>query len=167
MCGEGTPLNVDCLNPFLKSTINVFRTMAACELTLGRPFQMDGAQPAHEVSGIIGLTGKAIGTAVLSLGRPVALNVTGAILGETPPDLNPDVVDAIGELTNIVAGGAKAQLEQLEMSVSMPNVIIGRNHTVGFPRNVTPIAIPFECEWGPICVQVGLRAKNGESKNLD
>jgi chemotaxis protein CheX len=155
--GDGrAPLRVDCLNPFLTSAINVFRTMASCELTRGQPFLMNGAQPAHEVSGIIGLTGKAIGTVVLSLDRQVALSVTEAILGEAPRDLNSDVVDAIGELTNIIAGGAKAQFEQYEMSVSMPSVITGRNHTVSFPRDVTPIAIPFDCEWGPICVQVGL-----------
>jgi chemotaxis protein CheX len=157
------PRRVDCLNPFLTSTLNVFRTMASCELTRGQPSLMKGTQPAHDVSGIIGLTGKAIGTVVLSLDRQVALGVTGAMLGETPLDLNGDVVDAIGELTNIVAGGAKAQLEQFEMSVTMPSVILGRNHTVEFPRDINPIAIPFDSQWGPICVQVGLCEKERNS----
>jgi chemotaxis protein CheX len=149
-------LNVDCFNPFLSSTLKVFRTMASCELTRGAPFLMQGAQPIYEVSGIIGLTGKAIGTVALSLERQVALGVTGAILGETPFDVSNDVVDTVGELTNITAGGAKAHLEKYEMSVSLPSVIIGRNHTLAFPQDVTPIGIPFECHWGRICVQVGL-----------
>jgi len=167
MSGEHAPVNVDCINPFLTSTINVFRTMVGCELTRGEPFRLKGAQPAHEISGIIGLSGKAIGTVVLSLGRRVALSATGAMLGETPPDLNADVVDAIGELTNIIAGGAKAQLEQFEMSVTLPSVIMGRNHTVAFPRGITPIAIPFNCEWGPVCVQVGLCEKERFFSNFN
>jgi chemotaxis protein CheX len=159
MGGQCAPVSVDCINPFLISAINVFRTMASCELTRGQPFLVNDVQPAHEISGVIGLSGKAIGTVVLSLGRPVALKVTEAMLGEAPPEMNGDVVDAVGELTNMIAGSAKAQLEELAMSVSLPSVIIGRNHTVAFPRDITPIAIPFESQWGPVCVQVGLCEK--------
>jgi chemotaxis protein CheX len=150
-------VSVEYINPFLTSTINVFRTMAACELTRGTPYLADGTQPTHEISGVIGLSGKAIGTVVLSLGEPVALKVTAAMLGEEPPEMNSDVVDAIGELTNMIAGSAKAQLEHLEMSVSLPSVIMGRNHRVAFPGDIQPIAIPFESDWGPVCVEVGLR----------
>jgi chemotaxis protein CheX len=155
------PINVEYINPFLTCTINVFRTMAACELTRGKPYLREGNEPAHEISGVIGLSGKAIGTVVLSLGEPVALKVTAAMLGEEPPELNGDVSDTIGELTNMIAGSAKAQLEHLAMSVSLPSVIMGRNHRVAFPGDIKPVAIPFESQWGPICVEVGLREQIG------
>lgn len=153
------PVNVEFINPFLVSTTTVFRTMAACELSRGKPYLADTVQPTHEISGVIGLSGKAIGTVVLSLGETVALKVTEAMLGEAPAGMNGDVVDAIGELTNMIAGAAKAQMEHLEMSVSLPSVIMGRDHRVGFPGDIQPIAIPFDSEWGPICVEVGLREK--------
>jgi chemotaxis protein CheX len=161
MSGTCAPINVEFINPFLTSTINVFRTMAACELKRGKPYLTEGTEPTHEISGVIGLSGKAIGTVVLSLGEPVALKVTAALLGEEPPAMNGDVVDAIGELTNMIAGSAKAQLEHLEMSVSLPSVIMGRNHRVAFPGDIHPVAIPFESEWGPVCVEVGLREQIG------
>ena len=161
MGGTCAPINVELINPFLTSAINVFRTMAACELKRGKPYLAEGAQPTHEISGVIGLSGKAIGTVVLSLGEPVALKVTASMLGEEPPEMNGDVVDAIGELTNMIAGSAKAQLEHLEMSVSLPSVIMGRNHRVAFPGDIQPIAIPFESAWGPVCVEVGLREQIG------
>jgi chemotaxis protein CheX len=153
------PVSVEYINPFLNSTLNVFRTMAACELRRGKPYLADGTQPTHEISGVIGLSGKAIGTVVLSLGEEVALKVAEAMLGEAQTGMNGDVVDAIGELTNMIAGSAKAQMEHLEMSVSLPSVIMGRDHRVGFPGDIQPIAIPFESDWGPICVEVGLREK--------
>jgi chemotaxis protein CheX len=155
------PVSVEFINPFLTSSINVFRTMAGCELTRGKPYLTDGTHPTHEISGVIGLSGKAIGTVVLSLGETVALKVTEGMLGEAPKGMDGDVVDAIGELTNMIAGAAKAQMEHLEMSVSLPSVIIGRDHRVGFPGDIQPIAIPFESEWGPVCVEVGLREKVG------
>jgi len=81
------------------------------------------------------------------------------MLGERPDTLDAEVVDAIGELTNMIAGSAKAQLEQFAMSLSLPNVILGKNHTVEFPRGVTPIGIPFDSDWGSICLDVGLCEK--------
>lgn len=150
------PVNVEYINPFINSAVTVFRTMVNCELERGKPYLKGMAQPEFEISGVIGLSGKATGTVVLSLGRDVAIAVTERLLGEAPEQLNADVVDAVGELTNMVAGNAKMRLEQLEMSLSLPNVIMGKNHTVEFPRGVTPIGIPFESPIGPICLDVGL-----------
>ena len=153
------PVNVDCINPFLTAAVNVFQTMLSCELKRGKPYLHDGGQPAHEVSGVIGLSGKAVGTVVMSVGRDVAMKATEVMLGEAPPDMNADVADTVGELTNMIAGSAKAQLAQFEMSISLPSVIMGRHHTVMFPTDTKPINIPFDSAWGPVCVQVGLYEK--------
>ena len=144
------------INPFLTSTIAAFETMLGCALTRGTPFVKKGSQPEHEVSGVIGLSGQAKGTVVLGLGREAALSATEALLQERPPEINADVTDAVGELANIIAGSAKAKLESLQLSVSLPTVITGKGHCVEFPRHVTPICIPFESVWGPVTVEVGL-----------
>jgi chemotaxis protein CheX len=73
-------------------------------------------------------------------------------------DLNSDVVDAVGELANMVAGAAKAELEEFSLSVSLPNVITGKNHMVRFPSNVQPICVPFTSPWGNLTLEVGLAA---------
>ena len=62
---------------------------------------------------MIGLSGKAKGTVVLSLDREVAIQVAAALLQEQPAGLNADVADAMGEMANMIAGQAKAQLEHL------------------------------------------------------
>lgn len=149
-------MKVEYINPFLTSAISAFDTMLGCRLMRGTPYIKNASQPEHEVSGIIGLSGKARGTVVLSLSRQAALNVTGVLLQEQPTEINADVADAVGELTNIIAGGAKAKLEHLDLSVSLPTVITGKCHCVEFPRKATPICIPFESEWGHITVEVGL-----------
>jgi len=154
-----TPVNVEYINPFVTSAVSVFRTMLQCELKRGELYLKGHVQPDHEISGVIGLSGKATGTVVLSLGRDVAISATEVMLGERPDTLDAEVVDAIGELTNMIAGSAKAQLEQFAMSLSLPNVILGKNHTVEFPRGVTPIGIPFDSDWGSICLDVGLCEK--------
>jgi chemotaxis protein CheX len=149
-------MKAEYINPFLTATIAVFDTMLQCKLDRGTPYLKNGTQPQHEVSGVIGLSGKAQGTVVLGLSREAALSAAEVLLQERPAEINGDVTDAVGELVNIIAGSAKAKLEHLNMSVSLPTVITGKFHCVEFPTKVTPICIPFTSPWGEITVEVGL-----------
>ena len=149
-------MKVEYINPFLESTLVVFDTMLGCKLNRRTPFAKCASQPEHEISGIIGLSGKARGTVVLSLSKEAALRATEALLRDPPTEINADVTDAVGELTNIIASGAKARLKHLAMSVSLPTIIVGKSRSVEFPEKVTPICIPFDCEWGSVVVEVGL-----------
>ncbi len=144
------------INPFLLSAVEVFSAMLDCELTRGTPSLNVAFQPAHEVSGIIGLSGKASGTVVVSVDREVALGVTEKMLGERPDSLNADVMDAIGEITNMIAGRAKTGLAHLEMSLALPTVITGNDHVIRFGSLAKTISIPYSCAWGDLTVEVGL-----------
>lgn len=159
-------MKVEYINPFVASITSVFATMLDCQVSRGRPFIKEGSHPHHEVNGIIGLSGKAKGTVVLSLDQNVALAATEAMLLERPAEIDSDVADAVGELTNMIAGGAKAQLEQFSLSVSLPNVIIGKTHSLEFYSNATPISIPFDCPWGGVVLEVGLVEQPDETPAL-
>ncbi len=52
-------MKVEYINPFLESTIAVFHTMLGCELVRKEAFLKKSCRPEHEISGIIGLSGKA------------------------------------------------------------------------------------------------------------
>ncbi|MBC8351607.1 MAG: chemotaxis protein CheX [Planctomycetes bacterium] len=150
-------MKAEYINPFVTSTVNVFSTMLDCALERDPLCTKASFAPLHEVSGIIGLSGKAAGTVVLSLCREVALQATAALLlGERPTEIDADVIDAVGELANMIAGNAKIHLEELSMSVSLPSVICGKNHSLTFPSQATPIIIPFRSPWGPLSIEVGL-----------
>lgn len=149
-------MKAEFINPFVVSTCDVFSMMLACELTRGQLEMKQDTIPAYEISGVIGMTGRAAGTIVVSLSREMAIRVAGALLGEQPDSINAEVIDAVGELANMVAGGAKARLEGLELSIGLPTVICGKNHTVNFPSSATPFVIPFASAWGPISIEVGL-----------
>ena len=99
-----------------------------------------------------------MGTVVLNLSKEVALNAASAMLMCEKTDLDADVIDAVGELTNMVAGAAKSKLEEFRLAVSLPNVVTGQAHGIHFPSNVTPICVPFTRP-GPERLEVGLRAR--------
>jgi chemotaxis protein CheX len=150
-------MKVEYINPFITSLAVAFQTMLNCEVERGALSLKDNDAPLFDYSGVIGLSGKAVGTVVVSLSRSVALQATSAML-LTPVDevSEKEIVDAVGELANMVAGAAKAKLEEYELSVSLPSVITGKAHTVRFPSNVSPICVPFQTAWGPLTLEVGM-----------
>jgi chemotaxis protein CheX len=148
-------MRVEYINPFIRSLDNAFMTMLGCEVSRGPITLKSDTTPNYDISGIIGLSGNAIGTVVVSLSREVALKVASTMLMCETTEIDADVVDAVGELANVVAGAAKAELEEYHMNASLPSVITGRNHVVRFPSNVTPICVPFTTKWGPLSLEVG------------
>ena len=149
-------MRAEYINPFIRSLGNAFKTMLNCEVRRGTPCLKTDLCPHYDISGVIGLSGQAIGTVVLSLSEAVALKAASTMLMCELTEIDADVVDAVGELANVVAGSAKAELEEYHMSTSLPSVITGRNHNVRFPSNVTPICVPFQTDWGPLALEVGL-----------
>lgn len=149
-------MRVEFINPFVASTQSVFQTMLGCTLSRGQLALKHDHAPMYEVSGLIGLCGKCQGMVVVSLGRDTAIHLAGVLLGERPAALNADVLDAVGELTNMIAGAAKSQLESYKLSIGLPTVICGKGQSIKFPSGSPPMVIPFESEYGPVCVQVGM-----------
>lgn len=149
-------MNVEFINPFITAASDVFRTMLDCELARGPLALQCEHTPFYELSGLIGLSGRCRGMVVLSLGRQTAINAAEVLLGHRPDDVDGDVIDAIGELANMIAGAAKTRLEQEKLTIGLPTVICGKTQMIAFPSRVRPILIPFESKLGPICVQVGL-----------
>lgn len=149
-------MRAEYINPFIEATVGVFKTMLSCDvvrtgLTLHETFC-----PQFDITGIIGLSGRAHGDVVISFQRDVALAATEAMLGVKYNSINADVVDAVGELTNMIAGSAKTGLSSLELSLALPTVIVGKNHSIRFPSKVQPLTLPFESAWGSFNIEVGL-----------
>jgi chemotaxis protein CheX len=149
-------MRVEFINPFVASTCEVFRTMLGQELTRGALSVKREHTPMHEVSGLIGLSGMIRGMVVVSLSRQTALAAASVLLGGELEELNGDVLDAIGEITNMVAGAAKTRLAEYRLTIGLPTVICGKGQSITFPSSSLPLVIPFESAIGPLCVQVGM-----------
>lgn len=154
-------MSVDYINPMISATINVFEMMLNCKPTRTGLLLKETHTPKFELSAVIGVTGKAAGTIVLSLSKTTALDALERMVGIRVEEIDADVRDAVGELTNMIAGQAKAQMAQLELSISIPNIVSGSDHVVHYPSNVTPICVDFESEVGPFTIEVGFATITG------
>jgi chemotaxis protein CheX len=143
------------INPFLKSVANTFSTMLGAQTKRGELTLGDPRKRKFPISGIIGLSGEASGMVVINLSTEVAIKAASKMLMEEQTELNNDVLDAVGELANIIAGQAKADLAEYNLSVSLPNVVTGEGHEVRFPSNNPPLCVAFETDLGPLFLEVG------------
>ena len=148
-------IDIDYINPVISGLEETFSTMLACKLERVGLGLMENNQALHPVSGIIGISGKGVGTIVLSMSESVAIKAASTMLLTELSAVDDEVMDAVGEITNIVCGGAKARLEQFQLSMSLPNVLYGNNCRLHFPQNSRPISIPFKCAWGALALQIG------------
>lgn len=152
---QGPASTVDYVNPVISATRNVFETMLECTPRRTGLRLRTAGLPGHEISAVIGVTGKVAGTIVVSFAKTLALEVLRRMVGTVASEIDPDVCDAVGELTNMIAGGAKAKLEHLDLSISIPNIVIGADHSVMYPSAVQPICILFDSEIGPFMIEFG------------
>lgn len=115
-----------------------------------------------EVSGIIGLTGSARGSIVISMPRDVAQTLTSRMLNEEETNCSDqDVSDCIGELTNIVAGNLLALVDQGKDSrvarISLPSIVHGPHRVVWSRRDIPCELVLFDTKVGKMAAEVNLR----------
>ncbi len=147
-------MDVRLVNPFVVAVQRVFESMVHTKTRIGKPTMRDnGTLSMHDVSGVIGFSGDAAGCVVLSFPMDVACKIATAFAGIEIDAEHPDLTDAIGELTNMVAGNAKTHFEGLHISISLPSVIIG-GHTITHPRQSPRIVIPCETDLGSVAIEV-------------
>lgn len=147
---------VDWINPFILHTHEVFEAMLGWTLHRESLAWRSSHVPTHDISGVMQLSGKTSGTVVLSLRRNVAIQIASVLLDKQIGEINSEVADAVGELTNIISGRAAADLASLQTRVGLPNVVIGRTKTIYYPPRVTPLCVGFRCESGELTLEVGL-----------
>lgn len=150
-------MNVSFVNPFITATINTFKTMMNVDIHPDAPKLKTIPNPMYDVSGIIGLSGNAQGNISISFPKIMALKVVSKMLGTEIKIIGPDITDGIGEIVNIVAGNAKQDLTEYALSISLPNVIIGTNHTLMSKTGIPTIIVPFKSDMGEFAMEISLK----------
>ena len=134
------------IQPFIDVTKSTFKDFVGTELTAGRPyFQQQDVVNEWDISGVIGLSGEARGAVVIGMKTGMAIKVTDMLTSTKHSAIDEEVVDAIGEIVNIIAGNAKKGLEEtFRLVISLPSIIEGKGHHIKWPQNQTRIiCIPF------------------------
>jgi chemotaxis protein CheX len=151
-------MKVEFINPFIESTLRSLEMMAGINAEkTGLEIREDHIT-TYEISSIIGITGETSGSIIISMPAPLACRIASNMLMEEITAINSDVMDAIGEIGNILVGDARRSLMQEghTLNISIPTVVVGSGVRISRPGDIPCIAIPFATEFGNFEVNVGL-----------
>jgi chemotaxis protein CheX len=151
-------MKAEYVNPFITATSEVFKTMVGIEPARGELYIKSDSTLKYDISGIIGLAGQASGFVVISMSEQLAFKVLEKFLGEKKTKIDEDVMDAIGEILNMIAGGAKQVFSKkgIRFKISIPNVVVGKDHIVGKQKNVQSIGMTFKVGEDTFVIEVFL-----------
>jgi len=138
------------VNPTLFTAVNaaVQSAFTMCNLTA----RCVGASsvPVREggkITGLIGVHGKVSGFITVNLTDRIAIRAANGLLQESFGELNAQVVDAAGEMTNMVVGGIKSSLANTKWSflqMTVPSVIVGKGYSIAYARGLEFLNVIFE-----------------------
>ncbi len=150
-------MNVEFINPFLSAIMNVLTTMAMMEVKPGKPYIKKNEVACGDVTGIIGMASdQAKGTLAVTFTEKVILEITKRMLGEDVTTIDETVCDMVGEITNMVTGGAKSQLSEkgYYFDMAIPSVIAGKDHIIRHKSKAPIVIVPFDTSAGDFFIEI-------------
>ena len=149
-------MDANIINPFINATINVLETMAFVKARPGKPYLKKDDTARGDVTGVIGVTGVAHGTISVTFEEDSILKIVSNMFGESIQTLDHEVADAVGELTNMISGQARMELEKKGkvFEAAIPSVITGKGHKIIHITDGPKIAIPFSIDEGTFTIEV-------------
>ena len=149
-------MNVEFINPFLSSLLNVMSTMAQMELTPEKPRLKKDEIAMGDVSGLIGMVSEQTkGSLSITFDGSLAIATMKGMVGEGPDEINEEITDLVGEITNMVTGGAKRMLSEkgFEFDMATPMVVSGANHTIHHKAEGPIVLIPLNSPNGKAYIE--------------
>ncbi len=116
----------------VNSTKEIFSTMIPMEIKAEDSFYQKEDMISTDVMSLVSFTGEHSGIVAFFCSKKIALKVTSSMLGMEVGEFDQDSKDAIGEVTNMIAGALKNKVLDTfgAMHLSVPIVIAGADLTI-------------------------------------
>jgi len=152
-------MDVQFINPVLQSVNEVLLTMAKLEVKPGqaRTKRHDEAVSCKSITGLMGMASKkAKASIALTFTEPVILEIANNMLPESKHAIDGIVIDLVGELANMVMGGAKRYLEEegYSFNLALPTIIMGSEYLIAHRTNAPIIMVPFKTRTGEFFIEL-------------
>ncbi|MEE9553445.1 MAG: chemotaxis protein CheX [candidate division Zixibacteria bacterium] len=162
-------MDVKYISPFVESVYHTMQTMLG-EAPKRKEVVMKNDNHAHgDISGIVGFASdKIYGSVALTFPTETAVKCYNMMVGDNVDIITDDVRDTVGELTNIIAGGAKKIYADQELSfdISIPTIVLGKNHVLSHKVGTPVVIVPFVIGEHPFVVEISVKfEKNAAFKS--
>lgn len=146
------------VNTVIESALHILGVTSGLTAKLNRPFNKKSRQAPGDVSGLISVKGEIEGSISITFTEKCILAVVSAMFSEEITEINNDVKDAAGELTNMIAGRINTKLAEMgkKCRAEMKEVRVDKNHMLEHIPEKQVFAIPFEGSSGYFNLEICL-----------
>jgi chemotaxis protein CheX len=152
-------MNAAYIRPVVMAVQNVFETMIKLPVVVGKQSLKKEKRPATDVISMITLSGPVSGFICLGLSSKLAFHLASQLLECEISEASCDCIDAIGEITNMIAGNAKSEFPDDGIAISVLTVIFSPVKKP-YPNSAPVISIPFETQGEAFLVEMGILWKS-------
>ena len=151
-------MDVNFINPVLRSMQNILSTMVHIEPTVGSP-KIKGRNDiiaGKNITGVMSMVGrKGVASVAITFPEPVILLIAKKMLPIESTKIDGIVIDLVGELANMILGGAKSELENggYFFKLSLPTIILGSDYLIAHKTEGPIIVLPFSLPEGDFMIE--------------
>ena len=145
------------INALLDSLLKSLSVMAGIEPVPGIAEVKDNNVSLGEVTGLMEMSSDELkGSMSLSFSKSFVIDLVHKTLGDEIDEINETAIDLTGEMTNMIAGGAKRTLSEKELDIGMstPSILTGLEHLIEHPYSGQTIVLPFKADKGEIFLEI-------------
>lgn len=140
--------------------VKTFNTMLQMHVTAGAPKREMKNPVPGDVSGIINASheDKSISMIVSFPKETILFMMNKLMRGESFPEVDRRVLDAVGEFTNIIYGSLKSSLSRQGYSLTMaiPHVVIGQQHMIWGHKCDSVLMLPMQADKQPFSIVLAI-----------
>ncbi|MGQ3685441.1 MAG: chemotaxis protein CheX [Candidatus Loosdrechtia sp.] len=127
----------DITEDVISCTNEIFATMIPMNITHDGSFYQKEDMITTDVISLVSFTGEHSGIIAVFCSKEIALKITTCMLGIEVSEMNQDAKDAMGEVTNMIAGSLKNRIYERfgAMHLSVPIVIAGADLSISSASN--------------------------------
>jgi chemotaxis protein CheX len=135
----------------------VFELMLSSQLTLPEP---EDQGPPYDVTSMVGLAGQLCGVLSVRCTEKGAALMTSKMLGVPLDNVGPEVSDALGEISNMVAGNFKNKISGLGdgCMLSPPTVITGSDYNLHSLADSPGLEVSLLFEGHPVLITLEIHS---------
>ncbi|MCP3925937.1 MAG: chemotaxis protein CheX [Desulfobacterales bacterium] len=152
-------MKVELINPFIVATLSVLETSSSITTNPLDPYVKKDDVALGCVTGLINLNGEYTATVAITFTDSCILKIVSNMFGEEITKVDEDIFDAVGELSNMIAGQVSLTITEFgeSLKATFDKVLSDNNHKIEHIVQKPVLAVPFSTESGEFTIEVSFK----------
>ncbi|MCG8564183.1 MAG: chemotaxis protein CheX [Desulfobacterales bacterium] len=145
------------VNPFIEGTLHILSTTALVKVKPEEPYIKKNKQANGDITGVLEIGGDLSGSAAVSFTEASILGIVSTMFGEEMAEINDEITDAVGEISNMIAGHVTTKIAEggKQVKVKFSKVMTGSETEIQHADETSPVLVlPFRTTQGRVVVEV-------------